>query len=155
MASDINIIKKVSIISAIFGAGLAILALIPVLMPVITLFILPFLSAVIIFTVLKFTDKNLCFEMKEYAVIGAGIGGISGFSFLIIFTPLVLLIHLIFKDYYVYGINYLNFFVAFVFIITISVIFLITNAGGGLLAGFIIQQLDKLNGKNIFKEEQK
>ena len=80
------------------------------------------------------------------------IGGISGFSFLIVFTPLVLLIHLIFKDYYAYGINYLNFFIAMVFIITISIIFLITNAGGGLLAGFLIKQFDKLKNN---KKEQK
>lgn len=155
MTTDINIIKKALIFSAIFGAGLAILALIPALMPVITLFILPFLSAIIIFATLRFTEKNINFKMMEYAVFGGSIGGICGFSFLIIFAPLVLLIHLIFKNYYAYGINYLNFFVAFIFIITISAIFLITNAGGGLLAGFIMQQIDKLNRKNIFKEEQK
>ena len=113
-------------------------------MPAISLFILPFLSALIIFSILRITEKNLPeLEIKEYAVLGAGIGGIAGFSFLIIFTPLVLLIHLVFKDYYAYGINYLNFFVAFVFIITISIIILITNAGGGLLSGFLIKQIDK------------
>lgn len=144
---NIGTIKKISIYSAIFGAALAVFALIPALMPVISLFILPFLSAIIIFTILRLTenaDSSLKeFEIKEYAIFGAGIGGVAGFSFLIIFAPLVLLVHLIFKNYYAYTINYLNFFVAFVFIITISVIFLITNAGGGLLFGFIAKQLDK------------
>ena len=42
MAADINIIKNISVFSAIFGAGLAFLALIPALMPVITLFHPPF-----------------------------------------------------------------------------------------------------------------
>ena len=136
MALNIEIIKKTSVYSAALGALLAVLALIPALMPAISLFILPFLSALIIFSILRITEKNLPeLEIKEYAVLGAGIGGIAGFSFLIIFTPLVLLIHLVFKDYYAYGINYLNFFVAFVFIIT--------NAGGGLLSGFLIKQIDK------------
>lgn len=152
MAANIDMIKKISVYSAIFGAALAVLALIPAIMPIITLCILPFLSALIIFTILRFTEKNKnvanSLDIKEYAVLGAGIGGISGFSFLIIFTPLVLLIHFFFKDYYAYGINYLNFFVAFVFIVTISIIILVTNAGGGLLAGFLIKQLDK------FKQQQ-
>lgn len=144
MAANIETIKKISIYSAVLGAGLAVLSLIPQIMPVITLFILPFLSAIIIFTVLRFKDKAAnILDIKEYSVIGGGIGAISGFSFLIIFTPLVSLVHLIFKNYYAYGINYLNFFVALVFIVTISVIFLITNAGGGLLFGFLAKQLDK------------
>ncbi len=144
MAANIETIKKISIYSAVLGAGLAVLSLIPQIMPVITLFILPFLSAIIIFTILRFKDRTAdTFDIKEYSIIGGSIGAISGFSFLIIFTPLVLFVHLIFKNYYAYGINYLNFFVALVFIITISVIFLITNAGGGLLFGFLAKQLDK------------
>ena len=58
MAADINIIKNISVFSAIFGAGLAFLALIPALMPVITLFILPFLSAMVIFAALRLTNKS-------------------------------------------------------------------------------------------------
>ncbi len=147
MTADISIIKKIFIYSVILGAALAVLALIPALMPIISLFILPFLSAIIIFTILRFIEfkkeSTLSFEIKEYAVLGAGIGAVCGFAFLIIFTPLVLLIHAIFKNYYAYTINYLNFFVAMVFIVTISIIFLITNAGGGLLFGFIAKQLDK------------
>lgn len=154
MAADINIIKNISVFSAIFGAGLAFLALIPALMPVITLFILPFLSAMVIFAALRLTNKSYNFEMKEYVILGGITGAISGFSFLIIFTPLVLLIHLFFKNYYTYGINYLNFFVAIVFIVTISIIFLITNTAGGMLAGLLEKQFDKFKN-NISKEEQK
>ena len=150
MAADINIIKNISVFSAIFGAGLAFLALIPALMPVITLFILPFLSAMVIFAALRLTNKSYNFEMKEYAILGGITGAISGFSFLIIFTPLVLF----FKNYYTYGINYLNFFVAIVFIVTISIIFLITNTAGGMLAGLLEKQFDKFKN-NISKEEQK
>ena len=152
MPTDINIIKKISLYSAIFCLFFSFLALIPALMPIISLFILPFLSAVIILIAIKIIDPMQETDIKEYAVLGSMIGGISGFSFLIVFTPLVLLIHLIFKDYYAYGINYLNFFIAMVFIITISIIFLITNAGGGLLAGFLIKQFDKLKNN---KKEQK
>ncbi len=43
MALNIEILKKTAIYSSISGAGLAIIALIPALMPVISLFLLPFL----------------------------------------------------------------------------------------------------------------
>lgn len=146
MTIDIKNLKTTCVISAVFGALLGIAALIPNIMPIISLFILPFLSAIIVLLFMKmrrFLDINNINEMKEYAVLGGVIGAVSGFSFFIIFCPLVLLIHLFVKTYYTYGINFLNFFLAIVFLIVIMSIFVTTNAAGGLLIGVLIKQFCK------------
>lgn len=146
MTIDILSFKKLNVYSAIFGAGLGIPALVPNIMPVISLFILPFLSGIIILTLMKIReeiDKNQELTIKDYALFGAVVGITSGFSFLIIFTPAVVLLHLLMKNYYTYGLDYLNFFLACVLIISVTLIFGTTNSVGGLLVGFLLKQFSK------------
>lgn len=145
MALNINILRKTTIYSCILGAGLAILALIPALMPTISLFFLPFLSGIIILIALKKLDKDLLkgLETKDFTLLGGISGTICCGSFLIVFAPLVLLLRIFIKTYYTYGIDFLNFFLATVLIISIMLIFFATNATGGLLTGFLINYFNK------------
>ncbi len=145
MALNIEILKKITIYSTIFGAALGIIALIPALMPVISLFVLPFLSGIIILIAMKKLDnqmlKNL--DTKDFTLLGGIIGAVSCTSFLIIFAPLVLVLKFFIKTYYTYGIDFLNFFLAAVLIISIMLIFFATNAAGGLFIGFLLSRFNK------------
>ncbi len=140
MKNETNTLQKACVYSAIMGAGLAIPALIPNIMPIISLFVLPFLSAVIVFGFMNFKKELDIDEMKDYALYGGIIGTVSCFSYLIIFSPLVVLINFFFKNYYAYAINYLNFFLAGVLVAAVALIFFITNTAGGLLIGFLLKQ---------------
>lgn len=142
MALDNEMIKKTGIYSAILGAGLAIAALIPMFMPTISLFILPFLAAPIVLTVLKVKKIAENLVMRDYAILGGAAGAVSGLVYLVIFCPLVLLIHLFAKNYYAYGINVLNLFLVIILFISITCIFIITNVAMGLLTGIIVQQFE-------------
>lgn len=145
MALNTDIIKKISIYSAIFGAGLAVLALIPALMPTISLFLLPFLSGIIILLALKKLSPDTLkgLQTKDFSILGGIAGTICCTSFLIIFSPMVLILKIFIKNYYTYGIDFLNFFLASVLIISIMLIFFSTNAVGGLFTGFLINWFDK------------
>ncbi len=145
MTLSTKIVKKIAFYSAILGAGLGITALIPPLMPVISLFILPFLSGIIVLlTAAKLNPETLkTLETKDYAILGGISGTICCTAFLTIFTPMALLIKLIVKTYYTYGIDYLNFFLAAVLIFSIMLILFTINAAGGLLVGFLINWFRK------------
>lgn len=148
MITDIKTLKNTCVYSSIFGAILGFAALFPNIMPIISLFVLPFLAAIIVLLLMKMhhvLDVDKIVEMKNYAILGGIIGAISGFSFFIIFCPMVLLIHFFVKTYYTYGINFLNFFLAIVFLIVIMLIFITTNAAGGLLIGVLIKQFPKIS----------
>lgn len=145
MTLNTDTLKNTSIYSAIFGAGLAIFALIPALMPTISLFLLPFLSAIIVLTALKKLSPDTLkgLQTKDFAILGGISGTICCASFLIIFSPMVLILKLLIKNYYTYGIDFLNFFLASVLIVSIMLIFFSTNAVGGLLTGFLINWFEK------------
>jgi len=143
MTLDIKTLKITCVNSALFGALLAIPALIPNIMPYISLFLLPFLSAVILLIFMEIRFPGTQKEIRDYALLGAVIGAVSCFSFLIIFSPLTLLLHFFIKTYYTYGLNFLNFFLAIILLISIMLIFASTNAAGGLLVGFLIKQFRK------------
>ncbi len=145
MALDLEILKKTAIYSTIFGAGLGIIALVPALMPTISLFLLPFLSGIIILIALEKLNPGILktLDTKDCTLLGGMAGSICCVSFLIIFAPLVLFLKLFIKTYYTYGIDFLNFFLASVLIISVMLIFFATNAVGGLLTGFLINRFNK------------
>lgn len=143
MVTNSNFFIEAVKISAVAGAALAIAALIPAFMPVITLFILPFLAAPAIIAYFKVIKKLPSFEIRNYATLGSIIGTVAGTTFLIIFCPLVLIIHLIFPKYYAYGINFLNIFLALILFVSIICIFGFMNVAMGLLTGFLINYFNK------------
>ncbi|MCD8023978.1 MAG: hypothetical protein LUE64_00395, partial [Candidatus Gastranaerophilales bacterium] len=84
---------------------------------------------------------------KTYMILGAISGFFIWLSFCIIFIPLVWIFTLINKNYYDYGISYLNPFLAILFFIMISTVYVSTNAVSGLFLGFIYKFIKgKTNG---------
>lgn len=148
MSLNVITLKNTAIYSAIFGAGLGVCALIPALMPVISLFLLPFLSGIIVLLALKRLNPDALsgLSTRDFAILGGISGTICLAAFLIIFSPMVLILKILIKNYYTYGIDFLNFFLASVLIASIMLIFFATNAAGGLLAGFLFNWFNEKSG---------
>lgn len=145
---SLEYLKKLAIYSVILGAACAIISLIPFFMPVISLFLLPFLGAIAPIILLVKLDNFDSGENKTFAILGA----ISGFciclSYCIVFVPIVFLIHLIFKSYYDYGVQYLNLFLSILFFVMVSIVYVTANAALGLIFGIIYNYI-KQNKQNV------
>jgi len=141
---DFKYFKNIVIYSSILGALCAVLSLIPAIMPYFALFLLPFAGALVpLFLIIKldnfYTDEN-----KTYAILGAASGVFICLSYFIVFIPLVFLIHLIFKNYYDYGISSLNLFLFFLFLIMVEIVYILANSVAGLLFGVVYKYIKNL-----------
>lgn len=142
-------LKNLAIYSAILGAGCAIISLIPFLMPIVSLFFLPFLGAIAPMVLLIKLDNFNSDENKTFAILGSLSGFFICLSYCVVFVPLVFLIHLIFKSYYDYGVQYLNLFLSILFFIMIAIVYVLTNAVLGLIFGIIFNYI-KQNKQNVW-----
>jgi hypothetical protein len=97
------IVKQTAILSAILGAILGILTLIPFVRGFSFLFLLIGVAALVIIYMKK-NDLIGIIDVKEGAILGAIIGFVSFIAFSVVFIPLVALIGLIFKGYYTFGV---------------------------------------------------
>lgn len=134
---EIKYFKYFAVYCFIAGAIYAILSLIPFLMPVMSLFIAPFFGVITPLIILIKKDGFYYEDNKIYALMGAFGGFCLCVSYLLIFAPLVLLIHFINKDYYAYGINVLYPFLVIMFFVMIAVVYSSTNSVAALITGFI------------------
>lgn len=134
-------IKKIALYSLIVGAICGIFSLFPYFMPFFSLFFLLFLGSVVPFILLVKKDGFYSSENLTYIFLGA----LSGFclctGFLAVFVPFVLIIHFITKSYYDYGLQYLNLFLFVLFFAMISLVYVVINAGAGLLFGIVYKYI--------------
>ena len=140
------IAKKAGILAVLLGAVIGIIALIPPLIGI-SLFCLTFLASTIVMIYMKKNEKHISFLTNEQ---GAILGGIIGFfatiGFFITFSPLVCIIHLIFKKYYAYMIpdmlsNALWLF--FVIVFMVGLIFAMTNSATGMGLTWVLSNIEK------------
>lgn|SRR5574344_400644 len=133
---NILLLKQVAILSAIFGAGMGILTLIPFVNGFCFMALMLF-AATIVLIYMKKHDLIGVLNVKEGAILGAEIGFVSFIGFAILFIPLVSIIGLIFKGYNTYGILYLlklsGFFVLIMLIIFLALMSSLMNAFSGLM----------------------
>lgn len=94
---NFEIIKKVSIISAILGGCLGVITLIPYINLFSFLF-LTFLSAPAIIIYSKINNIMGIVDTREGALWGAGIGAVVFSAFFIVFVPISAIIGLIYRD---------------------------------------------------------
>ena len=95
---NIIIIKQLAILSAIAGATLGFITLIPYIGIISFLIAFVFLSTILIWY-MKQNDLIGIFSLQEGAIYGSIIGIVSFTAFLIVLAPLSALIGLIFKGY--------------------------------------------------------
>ena len=145
---ELKYFKNLIIYSVILGALSALLSLIPVFMPFFSLFFLPFLGTIPPLILIVKLNEFYSSENKTYAILGGISGVFICFSYFIVFVPAVFLLHIIFKNYYDYGIQYLNLFLFVLFFIMVEIVYIITNIVSGLLFGIIYKYIKENNKKN-------
>lgn len=142
---NVVIAKQASILAAILGAIIGIIALISPLM----IYIIPtlmFLCAPLVIVCMKKRKELGYLDIQQGAFLGGVIGTASSIGFFAAFIPLVLIIGLIFKQYYTYGIPYfLNFQSLWLFVlilITLIATLAVTNAVSGMGTIYIYNQIE-------------
>lgn len=140
------IAKKATVFALMLGAIIGIISLIPAFIGL-ALFILSFFSSVIVILYMKKDEKHLSYLTNEQ---GAILGGIIGFfatvGFCSVFTPMVGIIHLIFKNYYSYAIPDLlhsALWLFFVLVFMVGVIFALINSVSAMGLIWILNNIQK------------
>src|SRR5574344_1672430 len=133
---NLLLIKQISLLSAILGAILGIITLVPFINGFSFLILLVGVAAIVL-VYLKKNDLIGIIDVKEGATLGAIIGFVSFIAFSVAFIPLVSIIGLIFKNYYTYGILYLlkasGFFVLVMLVLFMAILSALMNAFTGLV----------------------
>lgn len=138
------LLKQTALLSAILGAIIGVLTLIPFVRNFSFLILILCISAVIL-VYMKKNDLIGIIDAKEGAILGAVIGFVSFVAFSIVFIPLVSLVGLIFKNYYTYGITLLlkasGFFVMILLVGFLGVLSALMNAFAGLATAYVYEIL--------------
>jgi len=146
---NILLLKQVALFSALIGAAIGVITLIPFIGTIAFLTLILFLSAIII-VYLKKHELIGIINLKEGAILGAVIGFASFIAFSVVFSPLSVLIGLIFKSYYIghlvtmFITNFGGFFVMIVLFIFLGMISALMNAFTGLTTAYIFEVLSGL-----------
>lgn len=145
------LLKQIGILSAIFGATMGVLTIIPFINGF-TFMALTLVASAIVLVYMKRHDLIGVINIREGAVIGAEIGFVSFIAFSIVFIPLVSIVGLIFKGYYTYGILYMlkisGFFVLILLVVFMAILSALMNAFSGLVTAYVYEILS-----GIKKEE--
>lgn len=134
---ELNFFKKLAIYSLILGAICGLISIIPFFMPIFALFFLPFLGAILPLYLLIKKDGFTSNQNKTFAFLGAISGLCITTGYIFVLIPIVFIIHLILKNYYDYGIQYLNLFLFALFFVMIATVYMAANSVAGLIFGII------------------
>jgi hypothetical protein len=127
------LLKQLSILSLIAGAGLGVIATIPFLFWVCILLAMFWISAFII-VYLKKNDLIGIINVREGSIFGALIGFVAFIAFSVAFIPVSSIIGLIFKSY---SLDVLSFFMKdFGSFVVLILLIISTAALAGLFNGF-------------------
>lgn len=146
------VVKHTAILSAILGAIIGVLTLIPFVRNFSFMLLMLCISAVII-VYMKKNDLIGIIDAREGAILGGIIGFVSFIAFAIVFVPLVAIVGLIFKGYYTFGITYMlrisGLFVLVMLIVFMGTLSALMNAFSGLVTAYLYEVLS-----GIKKEEK-
>lgn len=140
------IAKRTAIFSLILGALVGLVSLLPFLIGI-SLFLLAFFSSVAVMLYMKKDEKHISYLTNEQgAIMGGLIGFFSTIGFFLTFSPMVCILHLIFRSYYSYMIpdmlkDALWLFV--VVVVMVSAIFALTNSATGMGLCWILSHIEK------------
>lgn len=133
-------LKQIAILSGIFGAILGLLSLIPIVRNIAVLAVIVLIAPIVIIY-LKKLDIIKEVTKQDGMIIGAISGGVSIISFVIILTPIVLLMSLFLKEGYIYWIASLiktaGFFVYIMLLSFMCLLNAITNSFFGLATSYL------------------
>lgn len=149
------IVKQTAILSAILGAILGVLTLIPFVGSFSFMTLILCISAVVI-VYMKKNELIGILDVREGAILGAIIGFISFITFSIAFIPIAAILGLIFKSYYFGWLTILlkasGFFVLIMLVIFIAILSALMNAFAGLVTVYIYEILSGIKKEDKEKE---
>lgn len=149
------IVKQTAILSAILGAILGFLTLIPFIGNFSFTVLILCISAVII-VYMKKNDLIGIIDVREGAILGGIIGFISFITFSIVFIPFAAILGLIFKTYYFGWLAMLlkasGFFVLVMLVIFVAILSALMNAFSGLVTAYFYEILSGLKKEEKEKE---
>ncbi|MGN1154375.1 MAG: hypothetical protein ACI4S3_10140 [Candidatus Gastranaerophilaceae bacterium] len=146
---NILLLKQVALFSALIGAAIGIITLIPFIGTISFLVLILLLSAIII-VYLKKNDLIGIIDMREGAILGAVIGFSSFMAFAAVYTPISIIIGLIFRQYYIghlftiFLTNFGGFFIMLLLLLFVGLISALMNAFSGLTTAYIYEMLSGL-----------
>lgn len=149
------IVKQTAILSSILGGILGVLTLIPFVRNFSFMLLILAISAVVI-VYMKKNDLIGIIDVKEGALLGAIIGFVSFVAFSIVFVPLVVIVGMIFKGYYTFGISYMlqasGFFVLVMLVVFLGLLSALMNAFAGLVTIYLYEVLSGVKKEEKAKE---
>lgn len=140
------IIKKTAIFSALLGAFVGIISLIPSLIGF-CLFFLTFIAAPVVIIYMKQNEKHLgIINNEQGTILGAIIGFCSTIGFFIVFCPMVCIIKLIIKSYYTYMIPDMfkeALWLLILIVVIVALVFAATNSATAMGVSALYNQFEQ------------
>jgi hypothetical protein len=150
MDIDLILLKRISILSAFFGAILGFITLIPFIGTFSLVFLLCFIAPLVIWILIKYNCLSLS-SIKDSIIVGAIAGAVSYLGFSIIYIPISVVLMKLFHISANYGIGLIlvnaNFFILVVLSLFMSVLGATVNAFTGFLTFYIIELLNSIERK--------
>lgn len=150
---NLLILKRASILSAILGAIVAAIGIIPFFVGYIFFLVLPFLAAPIVIIYMKKHNQIGRLDMEKSAFLGAIIGLFTSSAFFVVLIPAVLILRFLGNithlwNYYAYGLDTLITFQTLWLFVIIAVmvvgILALTNSVSAMGTYYIFNQIEKL-----------
>lgn len=142
MNIDFILLKRISILSAFFGAILGFVTLIPFIGTFSFVFLFCFVAPLVIWTLIKYNCLSLS-SIKESVVVGAIAGAVAYLGFSIIYIPISVILMKFFHLSANYGIGITlmnaNFFILTVLSLFMSVLSATVNAFTGFLTFYVLE----------------
>jgi len=146
MNIDFILVKRISILSAFFGAILGFVTLIPFVGTFSLVFLFCFIAPLVIWTLVKYNCLSLS-SVKQSVVVGALAGFISYLGFSIIYIPISVVLMKFFNLSANYGIGITlmnaNFFILVVLSLFMGVLGATVNAFTGFLTFYVIELIGR------------
>lgn len=148
---NIILLKQVSILSAILGAALGALTLIPFIGSLAFLLLMTCAGGALIVYLKKMALVGYL-EPKDGSLYGAIIGFISFIAFSVIYMPVAAIVGLIFKNSQYSLITFAmknGFFVIILLVVFVALLSAVINAFSGMVAAYVYSQLEQKPDENM------
>lgn len=150
MNIDFILLKRISILSAFFGAILGFVTLIPFIGTFSLVFLFCFIAPLVVWILIKYNCLSLS-SIKDSVIVGAIAGFVSYLGFSIIYIPISVILMKFFHLSANYGIGLTlmnaNFFILVVLSLFLSILSATVNAFTGFLTFYIIELISGNNDK--------
>ena len=147
---NIVVLKQITILSALLGVGLALLALIP-FVGTFAFFALLCLVSVFVFVILTRVKVLNLISVHKSVMLGGFIGFVSFFAFAVVYLPIVAILGQFVTLYseilqsLVIMLKVANFWMIFLLTIFVAILSAITNAFSGFVTYYVLEFLKTLD----------